>query len=154
MSKLEELLQEYMICNDKNGLSFYSVAYVDDLISENKPDENELFKEKILNQLGNHTYNIADVYNLLSEGKITALEIVKHTSLDVYDTLMDELKDFDKKRKENNYKDINKNKALGEEEKIIAEEKNDKNSEETLLELSKKIMDFLTDAKEILVIKK
>lgn len=155
MSKFEELLQDYIICNDMNGVSLYSVSYSDDFINQKKTDvKNEVSKESILKQLENHTYNISEVYNLLSEGKITAKEIVRHTSLEVYDMIMDELKTFDKKSKNYNDKNTDIDSSSGKKEKIISEGKSSKNSEEILLELSKKVMDFLADAKEILVIKK
>lgn len=151
MGKFEEILQDYMTYNDKNGISFYSISYLNDPIIQKNPSKEEVSKELIFKQLENHTYNLADIYNLLSEGKITAAEIVKHTSIDAYDMLMDELKDFDKK---SNHKDISTNTFSDKKEGIEIESKSGKKSEETILELSKKVMDFLTDAKEILVIKK
>lgn len=154
MSKLKELLQDYIICDNINGLSFYSISYLDDSINQKDTDEKEISKEVIFKQLENHTYKLSDVYNLLSEGKITAAEIVKHTSLEVYDMLMDELKDLDKKSKNDNCKIADKGALSDKKEKIISEDKSSKNSEEMLLEMSKKVIDFLTDAREILVIKK
>lgn len=154
MGKLEEILQDYITCNDKNGISFYSISYLNDPINQKKPAKKQIFKELIFKQLENHTYNLADIYDLLSEGKITAAEIVKHTSIDAYDMLMDELKDFDKKNKKSNHKAISTNIFSDKKEEIANENKSGEKSEEMILELSKKVMDFLTDAKEILVIKK
>lgn len=154
MSKFEKILQDYMTYNDKNGISFYSISYLNDSINQKKSSQEYISKELIFKQLENHTYNLADIYNLLSEGKITAAEIVKHTSIDAYDMLMDELKDFDKKNKKSNHKAISTNTFSDKKEGIANESKSGEKSEETILELSKKVMDFLTDAKEILVIKK
>lgn len=154
INKLEELLQDYIIGNDRNGLNLYCISYLDDSINQKKTYEKEISKEIIFKQLENHTYKASDIYKLLSEGKITAVEIIKHTSIEVYDMLMDELNDFDKKSKNNNHKITSTDTFSDKKEKVISEIKGSKNSEEMLLEISKKVMDFLADAKEILVIKK
>lgn len=137
MSELEEMLKDYINCKNMN---FYAVSFVEDL---EKPNEKELEKENILKQLKNHTYNISQVYKMLSEGKLTAADIAKHTSIDKYDLLMDELKDFDRKHnKKTKAADVNLVKS------------NENKSEKMISDLSKKLIDFLTDAKEILLIKK
>ena len=146
MSELEEMLKNYINCKNMNGLNFYAVSFTDDL---EKPNDNELEKENIIKQLNDHTYNISQVYKMLSEGKLTATDIAKHTSIDTYDLLMDELKDFDRKHnKKTKAADVNLDNKL----KVV--KSNEDNSEETISDLSKKLMDFLTDAKEILLIKK
>lgn len=143
MKEIEEMLKDYINCKNMN---FYSVSFVED---QEKPHDKELEKEDILKQLKNHTYNISKVYKMLSEGKLTASDISKHISIDKYDLLMDELKDFDRKHnKKIKAADVNLDNKL----KVV--KSNEKNSEEVISELSKKLMDFLTDAKEILLIKK
>ncbi len=151
MSRLEEILQDYINCKNMSGVNFYALSYVDDFPSEKKPDEKESVKENIFKQLKERTYNISEVYNLLSEGKITALDIVKHTSIDEYDLLMDELKEFDI---EHNKKIKAADVTLDNKKKVVEVSDDIKSSEEMLSDLSKKLMDFLTDAKEILLIKK
>ncbi|AGF59656.1 hypothetical protein B0P06_006069 [Clostridium saccharoperbutylacetonicum] len=143
MRELEEMLKDYINCKNMN---FYAVSFVED---QEKPNEKELEKEDILKQLKNHTYNISQVYKMLSEGKLTAADIAKHTSIDKYDLLMDELKDFDRKHnKKIKAADVD----LDNKVKVVKSDES--NSEEMISDLSKKLMDFLTDAKEILLIKK
>lgn len=153
MGKFEEILQDYINCKDINGLNFYAISYLDEFTNSEKIEE-EFVKERILKQLENHTYEISDIYNLLSKGRITVSDIVKHTSIDEYDMLMDELKDFDRSGHKDNYKIKNIDIASDNRKEMESKGEKGQRSDELLYDLSKKIMDFLTDAKEVLVIKK
>lgn len=164
MSNLAKLLQDYINHSDMNKLDFYSLLYYDDLKKTNtssycddlkKTDtesyyddskktntankNEEISKENIFNKLKNNTYEIADIYKLLSTGKLKAGEIASNTSLEVYDKLMEELKEFDHK--------VN-------EEKLKKKEASLENNETSKDEIAKAFIDFLSDAKELLIIKK
>jgi hypothetical protein len=150
MSNLAKLLQDYINHNDMNKLNFYSVSYYDDIIKSSTYDDEfikqntesknkEISKESIFKELKNNTYEISDIYKLLSNGKLKAGEIANNTSLEVYDKLMEELKEFDHK--------VN-------EEKLKKKEVLFKSNESSNDELAKAFIDFLSDAKELLIIKK